>query len=131
MPGAVDLAPRKKLYTGAVYGRVGGRARHESRESVQPIRLNGSFSERARHLAASSRKRSSVPFRLAARKNGTVVRRRPAAPRHGTQVPILLFRRSLTACGLALPADAFITWPTNQPIAFGLVLASATLSGCL
>ena len=38
---------------------------------------------------------------------------------------------SLTACGLALPPDAFITWPTNQPIAFGLVLASATLSGFL
>ena len=37
----------------------------------------------------------------------------------------------MTACGLALPPDDFITWPTNQPIAFGLVLASATLSGLL
>ncbi len=39
--------------------------------------------------------------------------------------------RSLTACGLALPPDDFITWPTNQPIAFGFALASATLSGLL
>ncbi len=30
-----------------------------------------------------------------------------------------------------MPPDAFITWPTNQPIAFGFVLASATLSGFL
>src|SRR6476659_2731408 len=43
--------------------------------------------------------------------------------------PSLRFNTSLTACGLALPPDAFITWPTNHPIAFGLVLASPTLSG--
>jgi hypothetical protein len=35
----------------------------------------------------------------------------------------------LTACGLALPPDAFITWPTNQPSSFGLAFACATLSG--
>ena len=47
------------------------------------------------------------------------------------QMPSRFLRRSLTACGLALPPDAFITWPTNQPIAFGFVLASPTLSGIL
>ena len=45
--------------------------------------------------------------------------------------PSLRFNTSLTACGLALPPDAFIAWPTNHPIAFGLLLASATFSGFL
>src|SRR5665647_3464700 len=45
------------------------------------------------------------------------------------QMPSLDFRRSLTACGLALPPDDFIAWPTNHIIAFGLALACATLSG--
>ena len=36
---------------------------------------------------------------------------------------------SFTACGLALPPDAFITCPTNQPIAFGLAFASRDLVG--
>src|SRR6185437_9309117 len=45
------------------------------------------------------------------------------------QRPSLLLRRSLTACGLALPPEAFITCPTNQPMAFGLLLACSTLSG--
>lgn len=31
------------------------------------------------------------------------------------QMPSLDLSRSLTACGLALPPDDFITWPTNQP----------------
>jgi hypothetical protein len=34
-----------------------------------------------------------------------------------------------TACGLALPPVAFITWPTNQPASLGLALACSTLSG--
>src|SRR5262245_33053356 len=29
------------------------------------------------------------------------------------QSPSFFFRRSFTACGLALPPEAFITWPTN------------------
>ena len=45
------------------------------------------------------------------------------------QSPSFFFSSSLTACGLALPPEAFITWPTNQPIAFGLVLASRDLVG--
>src|SRR5450631_1401074 len=53
------------------------------------------------------------------------------ADRRARQSPSFFFRISLTACGLALPPDAFMTCPTNQPIAFGLVLASATLSGFL
>ena len=39
------------------------------------------------------------------------------------QSPSFAFRMSLTACGLALPPDAFITCPTNQPIIVGLALA--------
>jgi len=45
------------------------------------------------------------------------------------QIPSLDLSRSLTACGLALPPDDFITWPTNQPIIAGLAFACATLSG--
>ena len=52
-----------------------------------------------------------------------------AEPELARQSPSLRLRMSLTACGLALPPDDFITWPTNHPIAFGLVFASATLSG--
>src|SRR5438067_214170 len=44
-------------------------------------------------------------------------------------MPSLDLRRSLTACGLALPPDDFITCPTNQPTSCGLALACATLSG--
>ena len=51
------------------------------------------------------------------------------AARSRPQPPMRFFRSSLTVCGFALPPDAFITWPTNHPIAFGLALASATLSG--
>src|SRR5262245_16349167 len=47
------------------------------------------------------------------------------------QTPSLRLSTSFTACGLALPPDAFITWPTNQPISFGLPRACATLSGFL
>src|SRR4029453_14275970 len=50
--------------------------------------------------------------------------------RYGTiQMPSFAFKRSLTACGLALPPDCFITWPTNQPTSCGLAFACATLSG--
>src|SRR5450432_1404362 len=45
------------------------------------------------------------------------------------QIPSLLLSSSLTAPGFALPPDAFITCPTNQPIIVGLALAWATLSG--
>src|SRR5258706_1198529 len=45
------------------------------------------------------------------------------------QMPSLALSRSLTACGLALPPDDFITWPTNQPISWGLARACSTLSG--
>src|SRR4029077_19624082 len=45
------------------------------------------------------------------------------------QMPSLDLSRSLTACGLALPPDDFITWPTNQATSCGLALACTTLSG--
>ena len=45
------------------------------------------------------------------------------------QTPSLALSRSLTACGFALPPDAFITWPTNQPSIAGLALACSDLVG--
>src|SRR4051794_23788048 len=53
----------------------------------------------------------------------------PAPRQRAVQTPSLALSRSLTACGLALPPDDFITWPTNQPISCGLARACATLSG--
>src|SRR5947209_44752 len=45
------------------------------------------------------------------------------------QMPSFAFSMSFTACGLALPPDDFITWPTNQPASCGFAFACATLSG--
>src|SRR3984893_16826739 len=45
------------------------------------------------------------------------------------QMPSLDLSRSFTACGLALPPDAFIAWPTNHAISCGFARACATLSG--
>src|ERR1041384_3709667 len=44
-------------------------------------------------------------------------------------IPSFFLMSSLTACGLALPPVAFITWPTNQPASAGLALACSALSG--
>src|SRR4051794_2570618 len=46
-----------------------------------------------------------------------------ARTRRRAQTPSFDFKRSFTDCGLALPPDDFITWPTNQPISCGLALA--------
>src|SRR4030088_1574725 len=56
---------------------------------------------------------------------------RRGSPRNSPrcQIPSLLLMSSLTAFGLALPPDAFITCPTNHPTIAGLALACATLSG--
>ena len=35
----------------------------------------------------------------------------------------------MTACGLALPPVAFITWPTNQPASAGFAFACSAFSG--
>jgi hypothetical protein len=57
-------------------------------------------------------------------------KRIPARVYHrARQSPSFFFKSSLTNCGLALPPKRFMTWPTNHIIAFGLALASATLSG--
>lgn len=50
-------------------------------------------------------------------------------PLRDAQIPSFAFSISFTACGLALPPDDFITWPTNQPASCGLAFAWATLSG--
>ena len=97
----------------------------KTRESV-------STDSRRRHhgparCAAARFGRNSVP--ILSREEARAMTARLKIPPRISQ--IRFFNSSLTVCGLALPLDAFITWPTNQPIAFGLVLASATLSGFL
>ena len=72
----------------------------------------------ARDVFSSARAQDNSPRRDAMR-----------AHRASHQSPSLLLSSSLTACGLALPPEAFITWPTNQPSAFGLALASRDLVG--
>ena len=44
-------------------------------------------------------------------------------------MPSFTFSSSFTACGLALPPDNFITWPTNQPIIAGFILRLLCLLG--
>jgi hypothetical protein len=39
--------------------------------------------------------------------------------RRACQRPSFALRRSLTACGFALPPDNFMIWPTNQPTSAG------------
>jgi hypothetical protein len=97
----------------------------------QPIRGGGVFAACVRRRAASSRAKISVPFRHMRKATRGFASRRSAAVYRCRHAPIFFRKSSLTVCGLALPPDAFITWPTNQPIAFGFVLASASLSGFL
>src|SRR5215203_4331271 len=44
-------------------------------------------------------------------------------------IPSFRLSISFTACGLALPPVAFMTWPTNQPRSVGFAFACSTLSG--
>jgi hypothetical protein len=67
------------------------------------------------HLAPSSR-RMIGDRRVLAHTQNLPAAKMPAAAVAPIQMPSLDFSRSLTACGLALPPDDFITWPTNQPI---------------
>ena len=66
----------------------------------------------------------------------TALMLRICANRPSADSRIALFRcrawpsaASFTACGLALPPVAFITWPTNQPSMVGFAFACSTLSG--
>src|ERR1700682_1856870 len=121
----------KKLYTEGIYRRLCRPAEAQNaRISVNRfgvgVRLPSARSAASVFRASTWR----VRFAVWNCKRGGAARNRARGARRRAQVPIFFFRRSLTACGLALPPDAFITWPTNQPIAFGFDLASATLSGC-
>src|SRR5436190_390916 len=51
------------------------------------------------------------------------LRHRPPSSLACRQSPSLRLSSSLTACGFALPPDAFIAWPTNQPRSFSFALA--------
>ena len=51
------------------------------------------------------------------------------ANEHRYSIPSLALTSALTACGLALPPVAFITWPTNQPTSVGLALSLRDLVG--
>ena len=64
-----------------------------------------------RHCEHQFRRRRGIRRSIASRRP---VRTR-AEPRGARQMPSFDLRRSFTACGLALPPDDFITWPTNQP----------------
>ncbi len=130
LPTRPQLPHEKKFVRDASAGRVDRLWKRKTRESVQ----SDSRPRYQRHPRATSRRHTSREFRfqLFRRRNARrEVARRKIRTRISAQTPIRFFNRSLTACGLALPPDAFITWPTNQPTAFGLVLASATLSGFL
>src|SRR5208282_322918 len=135
---SAHLPRQKKLYTGSLRGRVDGPA------EAQNARISANrFAPAARSATArgASRRRRARHFRFRFGSQGeraasfsahaTLSERARGGAQRCAQSPIRFFRRSLTACGLALPPEAFITWPTNQPIAFGFVLAAPTLSGFL
>ena len=73
-------------------------------------------SARSATLARSRPRQQTIPM---PRWRGN--HRAKAAP--APQISSLRLSRSLTVCGLALPPDALITCPTNQPIKVGLALA--------
>jgi len=72
------------------------------------IRFRGAFGSRLRSRAASAQGRFS-PTCAGARIFGGEKFRRANAGGGRAQIPRRFLRRSLTACGLALPPDAFIT----------------------
>jgi hypothetical protein len=126
----VHLPYEKNYAPDGFRGTLAARSRRKSRESVPTDSRRRLRRAATCCLASSLRESFSVPFR----RRGSCAAaacdcRGGSAP--NAQTPSFFFKRSLTACGFALPPDALITWPTNQPIALGLVLASATLSGFL
>ena len=72
------------------------------------IRFRGAFGSRLRSRAASAQGRFS-PTCASARIFGGEKFRRANAGGGRAQIPRRFLRRSLTACGFALPPDAFIT----------------------
>ena len=78
-------------------------------------------------IAAPSTTGSTVNSASRIRTSSTRVRAPSPYSRH--QIPSFFFRISLSACGLALPPEAFIAWPTNQPSIVGFASTLATLSG--
>jgi hypothetical protein len=71
----------------------------------QAIRGDGTFADRMWRRRAAD----LVPFRLATSTPSVRAYAKTAATRRSAQMPIFFLSRSLTACGLALPPDAFIT----------------------
>ena len=129
-PVAARFAKPKKFCAGGLRGRVDG-PREAQNARIEPTdslwrRLRDRVRRRVERVRGSFRRRFGERGEFAADSCA-----RGAATNVALRCRCASCRRSLTACGLALPPDAFITWPTNQPIAFGLVLASPTLSGFL
>src|SRR5882757_11475622 len=101
-------------------------------ESRQPIRTRTSGRDDGLWIATNvraSRSRHSATTKSSRRDDAVAPGDDEVVPLRDAQMPSFAFRRSFTACGLALPPDDFITWPTNQPASCGLAFACATLSG--
>ena len=88
----------------AVCGRVAGLTRAKTRESVHTDSLFGT----ARGVFAR-RAMESFAFVLVLSNDCVAASRRARRIERRAQLPIRCFNRSLTACGLALPPEAFIT----------------------
>src|SRR3954466_9595169 len=93
---------------------------------VSPTRAETNFSDESRspiRMRAYRRERSGFGSRQpidTSTRASIATSRTLRASHYGTiQMPSFAFSRSLTACGLALPPDCFITWPTNQPASCG------------
>src|SRR3984885_10789724 len=105
---------RKKFRAKWLGGRVDDlAAAQNARISADRFAATGAFRHRCERGAASLRARRNK-F-LACRERAPVVSRANSATASNrcAQSPIRFLRSALTACGLALPPDAFITWPTN------------------
>ena len=99
---------KKNLRRTAPQARLTAPARQKTRESV----ATDSHRKRAPRPYEVSFGVGTLAFFTAARRRAASMRRLRRVRRGGTcraQIPMRFLRRSLTACGLALPPDAFIT----------------------
>ena len=94
-------------------------------------RANRAQSDSRCCACATASRDTSQAISRCSRASDIVSPRDVARARAAHQSPSLLLSSSFTACGLALPPEAFITCPTNQPIAFGLVLGPRPCPGFL
>jgi hypothetical protein len=107
--GMTGFTTRKKFCAGRRFRGVGGLDEAKNaRIGARPIRARGTAGARSGARDALARK---IPASVSlARGSRDDCRASATAPQNRrAQTPSLVLRRSLTACGLALPPDAFIT----------------------